>query len=110
MDRLGSCVTFVDTRDLRCAPFEGKRRQVLETRAYADRVVVAHVLLALTAERALRGEGDAPRELRLEGMEERFGMRIVAGTAHARALEEPELGHARFSNTPAGRYSGHLSA
>ena len=56
---------------------------------YADRVVVAQVVLELTAEHALRGEGDAPRELRREGMEEGFGMRIVTEDDQLTSLHGP---------------------
>lgn len=49
-------------------------------------VVVADVLRECATQRDLSGEDHAARELGLQGVKEGFGSRVVAGTAHARAL------------------------
>lgn len=52
-------------------------------------VVVADVGRQRAAKRGLGGKGDTARELRLERVKERFGARVVARAAHARALLKP---------------------
>jgi hypothetical protein len=58
-----------------------------------NRVVVADVALQLYSEGGFGKKGDAARELRLERVEERFRMGIVARAADVRALEHPVLLH-----------------
>ncbi len=63
-------------------------------------LLVAHVSVKLTAERALGGERDAPRQLGLQGVKERFGDCIVAWPPDTRTLKEAELHDLRTERSP----------
>src|SRR5215218_10169688 len=75
---------------LRRLLFEGKRRAIAEARVEPPGVVVVEVAVERATQLPLIGEDDAARELRLERVEERLHVRVVAGPTHTRALDEAE--------------------
>lgn len=62
--------------------------------------VIADVAAERAAECRLGGKDDAAGELRFERMKERLDVRVVARTAHARALEEAEARHVGTEGFP----------
>src|SRR5512143_2301107 len=85
---------------LRRLAFEGKRRAVVETRVQSRGVVVVHVAPNGRAKLALVGEDDAARQLRLERMEERLHVRVVARPTGTGALSEAEPHHVPTETPP----------
>jgi len=92
---LGSCISFVDTHCLRRSSFKRKRREIVEARVKACRVVVLHISLQRVIQRTFGWKQGSTGEFGFERMKKRFGVCIVARAPDAGTLQEAELRHLR---------------